>query len=129
MSNKEATNTDTESALKRIIIQPECDCHSYNADIGHTKEKILRVYKYFERCEDKELTVCIDACISEQIKMLWQNDIWTIGSCCGHNGIFGDKRPTVCVDVGENAIKAKELLKLHDPNREWIVQQWQLKAV
>lgn len=30
-------------------------------------------------------TVCIDKCLEDEIKMLWNNGIITTGCCCGHN--------------------------------------------
>jgi len=34
-------------------------------------------------------TICVDKCISEEIKYLWSIGIRTTGCCCGHNIIGG----------------------------------------
>jgi hypothetical protein len=99
-----------------------CNCHSYNAGTGDVPEVLFNAKDYFE--VDKSKIVCIDACISEQIKMLWQNGIWTLGSCCGHNGLFGDA--SVIIANNADPKKVKDLLKKHDPKRQWVVKQWQL---
>ena len=55
-----------------------CNCHSYNWDIGKESE-IVMIHPL------TGYNVCIDACIAHVIKHLWNNHIWTGGSCCGHN--------------------------------------------
>lgn len=33
--------------------------------------------------------ICVDSCIAEEIQHLWEMDIVTNGSCCGHNQMPG----------------------------------------
>lgn len=101
-----------------------CDCHSYNADIGNVPEVILDPNEYFN-WDSQARTVCVDACIADQIKALWEIGIWTVGCCCGHNGLFSD-RPNVILDTEVNHERAITLLNEIDPEREWDVLQWQL---
>ena len=98
-----------------------CNCHSYNKDTGTEPEVILDPNKYFD-WDLKARTVCVDACIAEQIKALWREKIWTGGCCCGHN----KTNPNVVLKEGEDPKKAIKLLKRIDPEREWDVLQWQL---
>lgn len=34
-------------------------------------------------------TICVDACIENEIKWLWELGVHTTGCCCGHNKIDG----------------------------------------
>lgn len=98
-----------------------CNCKSYNWQIGEEQDVILDPNEYF--CWDTPArTVCVDACIADQIKMLWENKIWTVGCCCGH----GNMNPDVIISEGADPEEAKCLLKKNDPNRKWDVLQWQL---
>lgn len=103
-----------------------CDCHSYNGYIGTDPEVILDPRPYFPGTTK---TVCVDACIADEIKALWSAGIWTGGCCCGHNGYFGEDRPSVIIYQGYNAAKAKHILSEIDPHRDWKVQQWQLMEI
>jgi hypothetical protein len=100
-----------------------CNCASYNLDATNKSQVILDPNDFFD-LDYKAKTVCVDACISEQIKALWSAGIWTIGSCCGHNGRFGN--PSVVLGDNEKPIKAIEILKENDSARDWDVFQWQL---
>lgn len=66
-----------------------CNCQSYNRpDLGgSTPPMILRPGNYFNYV-DKEKTICVDACIANEVINLWLAGIETRGSCCGHNGAF-----------------------------------------
>lgn len=103
-----------------------CDCFSYNAGKGSVPSVVLDPSEYFDHPSKR---VAIDHCISQQIEMLWKNRIWTEGSCCGHNGLFGDSGPSVIVSDGSDAKLAKKLLKAYDPDRNWVVKQWQLITI
>ncbi len=103
-----------------------CDCRSYNAQIGTVEERVLKVSDYYKKCTNKELTICVDNCIADQIIMLWENDIWTQGCCCGHNDMFGN--PSVIIDTAEDPKIALELLDKYDPDRQWVVKQWSLRS-
>lgn len=91
-----------------------CDCHSYNGDFG----TIPTVQIQHKTAGTKS----IDACIAPVIQKLWDNDIWTIGSCCGHNGKFGF--PSIVLDGNEdNYTHIRELIKQVD-DRNFELTQW-----
>ena len=107
-----------------------CDCFSYNWQEGETPNVTLNPNYYFD-WDNEAKNVSVDACIANQIRLLWANGIWTGGCCCGHNGEFFndqpyDGDPYVILDEGEDPASAVALLKQHDPNRNWRVLQWQL---
>lgn len=58
-------------------------------------------------------TVCVDACIADNILALWRAGVWTRGCCCGHGKGF----PEVYIDKAEHAAMAAEVLS-RDP-RQW----------
>lgn len=92
----------------------KCSCHSYNGDFGTTPQVLVK--------HKTSGTKAIDSCIAPVIKHLWDNDIWTIGSCCGHNGFFG--RPSIILGDGEdNYTKIRELIKEVD-DRNFELSQW-----
>lgn len=108
-----------------------CNCHSNNRGDGGTPNVIINPWDHlplprFMTWEGYR-AVCVDACIAEQIKVLWKHGIWTIGSCCGH----GEKQPEVILDSRSiaEATRAQRILWENDPDREWRVLQWQLVAV
>jgi hypothetical protein len=88
-----------------------CKCISYNQPEKYQiiKTKIL-FYKYLNK------TVCIDACIADCIKQLWEAGIKTTGSCCGHN----KNKPSVIVKTNTEKKVAFTLLKEID-DRQWDV--------
>lgn len=63
-----------------------CNCYSYNWCVGETPEVILDVPKELTPTI-KRMTVCIDACIVDEVKALWKARIITHCTCCGHNRI------------------------------------------
>ena len=71
---------------------------------------------------DGEEIVCSDYCIIPVIKILQTNGIKILKADCGH----GEAYPTVVIDNYEDAKKTAELLKKHDPERNWDVFQWKL---
>ena len=40
-------------------------------------------------CDGYKDTVCVDKCLAEEIKSLWDNNIVTLGCCCGHGRNLG----------------------------------------
>jgi hypothetical protein len=66
-------------------------------------------------------TICVDACISKAIEMLWANGVVTCGCCCGHNR----DAPSVVIESYEDVEKTKRLLNSND-GRPWKVFQWRL---
>lgn len=63
-----------------------CNCYSYNWCVGETPEVVLEVPKDLLPIIRRE-TVCVDACVVDDIKALWKAGIVTHGACCGHNRI------------------------------------------
>ena len=63
----------------------QCQCISYNHPKPNQSvgEVILDHAQYFPDTQRK--TICVDACIAEQIESLWKAGIRTTGCCCGHN--------------------------------------------
>ncbi len=61
-----------------------CDCQSYNRpeNSGSIPETVLDPRPYFAFATK---TVCVDACIADQIEALWKAGVFTRGCCCGHN--------------------------------------------
>lgn len=94
-----------------------CNCHSYNWGIGFEPEIIMT--HPLTKCN-----VCIDACIAYVVRHLWNNNIWTTYSCCGHNrenpsiGLWAipphDYQKKIYIDW------VKSIIKLVD-NREWFI--------
>ncbi len=91
-----------------------CDCQSYNQPetTGTVPEVILDPRPLFDFATK---TVCVDACIAEQIMSLWQAGIFTRGCCCGHNRDF----PNVFLHDPTDAVDACRVLS-KDP-RQWRV--------
>lgn len=63
-----------------------CNCYSYNWCVGETPEVVLEVPKDLLPIIRRE-TVCVDACMADDIKALWKAGIVTHGACCGHSRI------------------------------------------
>ena len=96
-----------------------CTCHSYNPDTGD-KDEVGLLNQGGE-------TVWIDACIAPVIKHLWDNEVYTEGSCCGHNGRFGT--PSIVLAVGEeNYSHIRELIAEKD-DRYYELTQWKRVVV
>jgi len=66
-----------------------CDCK--NVKIGSYDNQIeLKIpnnikLEYNNPKKEKRETVCIDKCLVDEIKYLWNIGIRTTGCCCGHN--------------------------------------------
>jgi hypothetical protein len=99
-----------------------CDCKSYNGFNG-THDGAAEIVLQKPAWSDKENGICVDACIAEAIKMLWQNNVVTMGCCCGHNKI----NPNVVISESEDPRRVLELLDEND-GRNWIVNQWKLAS-
>lgn len=91
-----------------------CRCKSYNRpEWGGDQEEVLLLAPPWS---SREQGVCVDACIADAIKMLWENGVKTYGCCCGHNGAVNEGRPFVFVN---NVEKASKLLA--SEGRNWII--------
>lgn len=66
----------------------------------------------------------IDACIADAVMALWQADVLTSASCCGHH----HTRPEVVLEEGEDPAKARDVLRRVD-SRQWGVLQRRLVEV
>lgn len=94
-----------------------CNCHSYNWDIGDIPEVILEAPEW----TSKE-SICVDACIADVIKYLWDNGVITRGACCGHNKenpSLGLKQNT----TKEEAARVRRLIEEVD-DRKWVIFAW-----
>jgi len=104
----------------------KCNCHSYNWDIGEEPNVILNLPDNIDTAR-KSRTVCIDACIVDVIKFLWENNIQTLGCCCGHNKEY----PNIVVESGYKENDIKYILNLISKidDRNWDIFQWRLCKV
>lgn len=101
----------------------QCNCHSYNKANGSTPEVVL---KPPEHLIDKE-SICIDACVAPLIQALWDNNIRTESSCCGHGKI----KPSIVFMSHmpqRDLINAKELIDTLD-GRDFDMLMWKLTDV
>ena len=83
-----------------------CACRSYNTETGAIPETVLTPPDWLKTKTGRE-TICVDACIVNDIQKLWDAGIETWGSCCGHATALS---PTVIVGTVEQEQQAKELL-------------------
>ena len=65
----------------------QCNCN--NVDIGSYKNQVtlprpIHMKNRREGSSNPE-SICVDACIAEEILALWACGIRTTGCCCGHN--------------------------------------------
>ena len=101
-----------------------CSCISYNLPEPHqaTKSRAVRFPWGEHRIVD------LDECIADTILHLWNADIVTGGSCCGH----GDRNPSVVL-MDDNPSEAliesacRTIRKVDD--RQWDVHFWTLSKV
>ena len=104
-----------------------CNCHSYNGDdidSGKDQEVLLRPPKDFHLDRD---SVCVDACIADVIQHLWDNNIQTLNSCCGHN----KERPSIILEsyVTDDDVKnIREIIRQID-QRDFKLMAWKLKEL
>jgi len=61
-----------------------CEC-TKDIKIQEYKNQVeLTLQKHMKEYWNKE-TICIDSCLVDEIKMLWDMGIITTGACCAHN--------------------------------------------
>ena len=107
-----------------------CDCISYNQPETYQKTKsvILRPPFSDKPAEGPEVPhkeVSIDARITEVIKHLWANGIYTLNSCCGHN----KENPSVILGNNrKDGEKIREKIKEVD-TRNWDLLSWTLTKI
>ena len=97
-----------------------CYCKSYSG-FNEAHDGAEEVILPRPAWSQKENGICVDACISEAIQILWQNNVVTRGCCCGHN----KTNPSVIIDDNEDPSRVLQLLKEND-GRNWIVHRWEL---
>ncbi|MFK4897368.1 hypothetical protein [Lactococcus petauri] len=105
-----------------------CNCYSYNAVCGEDKETELKAPVIGK-------SIFVDACIAKVIQHLWDNDIWTESSCCGHIG--ADNRPEYWGSAGpsivlgstvDNYSRVRELIAEVE-DRRFELSQWKRVVV
>lgn len=98
-----------------------CECISYNQPQPNQSvtERVLTPPASLNLGRD---TVCVDACIVEQVEALWSAGVVTLSTCCGHND---DAKRHVVVAPEHTAI-AKQTLERFD--RPLTVYCWMLVA-
>lgn len=96
-----------------------CKCISYNRPLPYQTEQSV-VLDVPDWVGSEKLTVCVDACIAPVVKALWEARIWTLGSCCGHNGEFPR---TIIVDRSDRKRAEEVIASLGDSA---IIQAWEL---
>lgn len=68
--------------------------------------------------------IYVDACIVKVLKYLWERNIYTKSSCCGHN----TQNPSIVVESNLPEESAKIIRKLiaEVDDREWEICSWKL---
>jgi hypothetical protein len=97
-----------------------CNCKSYNWNIGEAPGIIMY-------CPFIGKDISIDNCISDVIKKLWDNNVYTLASCCGHNRT----NPNIVINDCYNKRDIEYitgLLKEID-SRQWDIYQWRITKV
>lgn len=97
-----------------------CTCHSYNWDEGEIPNVVMTVPDHIRQHTDGRETVCIDACISDAISSLWERELPTLNSCCGHNR----QEPSVIIPDGADPEQYLAALAEVDA-RAWVVSRWE----
>ena len=100
---------------------PDCYCWSVGLNSNQDKQKMscpitLDPNRYFDFDSAVSL-VSVDCCITGAIKKLWENNIWTINSCCGHNGAYSD-RPSIVLDHPPSKDEALRIRELNISGRQ-----------
>lgn len=88
-----------------------CNCKSYNRPELGGEETMTIANRY-------GCPIAVDPCIADEVKALWANDIGTLGSCCGHNGVF--ERSIILADA-DDAYRAREIVKPETKLKAWIL--------
>lgn len=64
-------------------------CSCVNVDFGSYDNQTIINFPFYP-LTSVHPTVCIDNCILDEIKGLWEKGIQTTNSCCGHNKLPGE---------------------------------------
>ena len=104
-------------------------CHCIGVEIGSYGNQVAlpRPTHMEGRAEgSRSDVICVDACLKEEIIVLWSAGIRTTGCCCGHNELMGyigvigediprmkamgyEVRPNTCRPGDEDSFKPKTL--------------------
>lgn len=68
--------------------------------------------------------IYVDACIVKVLKYLWERNIYTKSSCCGHN--THDPSLVVEDNLGEESAKMIRELIAEVDDRDWEICSWKL---
>lgn len=100
-----------------------CDCHSYNMDSGVVSEVVLRNVPV----GIGKKSVCVDACIANVVRHLWDSDVLTQSSCCGHN-LEG---PSLVLEDGLSQTDVDEIRGIiaQVDTRTWRLLSWRHELV
>ncbi|MFJ7174548.1 DUF551 domain-containing protein [Citrobacter freundii] len=118
VTDKKPSSAALES-VKSELIKP-CNCHSYNRQDGEVPNVILNVPENIRIYTDGRENVCVDACIADVISQLWQEDLPTLNSCCGH----GREAPAIVIPQDAEPKKYLDMLSRIDA-RSWVVSRWE----
>lgn len=87
----EAWQAATAAAWEEMTLalrSHRCDCQG--VEIGSCDNQVeLPRPPHMPASEGAASTICVDACLAEEIQALWQQGITTTGCCCGHNRLPG----------------------------------------
>lgn len=65
-------------------------CYCQNVEVGSYDNQVeLPRPPHMPAPANAATTICIDACLEDEIQALWQRGITTTGCCCGHNRLPG----------------------------------------
>lgn len=103
-----------DSPLRQLRVNC-CNCRSHNWEVGEVPEVIVPAPPHMAHKE----SYCIDACIVNVIKHLWDKGVVTLSSCCGH----GVVPASVVIGENENGMWVREFIHRVD-KRDWEVRQW-----
>lgn len=102
-----------------------CNCVSYNQPKVNqkTKEVVLPNPDW----SSKDCGICVDACIVDIIKKIWEHGYITENSCCGHN----ERKPSIILNDNTtvNEVESIKELIAREDGREFDILQWKLVQV
>lgn len=103
------------------------NCKSYNKQIGEIPEVVLP-RPAFLRDGERVNGVPVDACLAKVIQHLWDHNVVTLNSCCGHGGQVDDK-PSIILGQAEYKLETIRKLIAEVDDRDFKLLQWKLIEV
>ena len=70
-------------------------CNCVNIKVGtYANQEVLNAPKFMLPLKNglgkiKKPFICVDKCLVDEVKLLWEKEIYTIGCCRGHNKLYG----------------------------------------